>query len=47
MNLGEILDMFSMFLPESSVFSLNLYFIYIRGVDDLLCLPKCCRTGKI
>ena len=39
MNLGETLEMFSIFLQESSVFSLKMNFICIRGVDELLCLP--------
>ena len=39
MNLWETLEMFSIFLQESSVFSLKMNFICIKGVDELLCLP--------
>ena len=43
MNLGETLEMFSIFLQESTV--LKMYFIFIRVVDELLCLPICCTAA--
>ena len=49
MNLESLgcLNMFPIFMQESSVFSFKMYLSCISDVDEQFCFLICCRIRKI